>query len=228
MSAAAQAPASLLWVHGWGFDAHCWDAVRALLPARWQALPHTCADAGYLGAALVAIRPAATPYVAIGHSHGVQQLLQTGLADCVGLVSVSGFPRFAAAEDWPAGTPARLLARMRMQFDRQPLAVWRDFRSRCGVPWRGTDAPTLALPALADGLRALAEDDAREALAQWRGPLCAISAEDDAIVPPALAHAAFGDRLVSVPEGAHALPLTRPDLCARHIGGFLDTLAVAP
>lgn len=228
MSAAVHAPAGLLWVHGWGFDAQCWDAVRALLPARWQALPQTCADAGYLGQATVAIRPAATPYVAIGHSHGVQQLLQTGLADCAGLVSVSGFPRFAAAEDWPAGTPARLLARMRTQFDRQPLAVWQDFRTRCGLPWTGTDMPTLALPALAEGLRALAEDDAREALARWHSPLCAISAEDDAIVPPALARAAFGDRLELIPDGAHALPLTQPALCAQRISHFLDTLAAAP
>lgn len=225
MNTTSRQPASLLWVHGWGFDAQCWDAVRARLPAHWQALPQRCADAGYLGATPVALAPIATPYVAIGHSHGVLQLLQTGLPDCVGLVSVNGFPRFAASDDWPAGTPARLLARMRTQFERNPLAVWQDFRGRCGLPSEPAPAPALALPALADGLRALTEDDARDALARWRGPLLALGADDDAIVPPALARAAFGDRLHSVPDGAHALPLTRPALCAQRIGTFLDSLA---
>ncbi|WP_367644010.1 alpha/beta fold hydrolase, partial [Achromobacter ruhlandii] len=106
MPAAAPVRPTLLFVHGWAFDAAFWGPLAGAL-ADW---PQAVADAGYFGPAHT---PApAGPVLAIGHSLGALRLLGEPPPGCLGLVAINGFARFGAADDFPEGVPARMLDRM--------------------------------------------------------------------------------------------------------------------
>lgn len=214
---------TLLFVHGWAFDASVWTPLRAEL-GDW---PHAVADAGYFGAAQ---SPAAGtgPVIAIGHSMGVLRLLRDLPADCVGLVSINGFPRFGAAPDFDAGVPRRMLDRMMKRLSTDPVAVLQDFRERCG------DASAFDAPRqepLARDLEALRDEDQRDALAALPVPLLILAGQDDPIVPAAMTQAAFGgragDERHDLEHGGHLLPVSAAPWCARHIAAFIDRVARA-
>lgn len=214
---------TLLFVHGWAFDASVWTPLRAEL-GDW---PHEVADAGYFGAAQ---SPAAGtgPVIAIGHSMGVLRLLRDLPPNCVGLVSINGFPRFGAAPDFDAGVPRRMLDRMLKRLSTDPTAVLQDFRERCG------DASAFGEPhlePLARDLQALRDEDQRHALAALPVPLLILAGQDDPIVPAAMTQAAFGGRLGDerhdLEHGGHLLPVSAAPWCARHIAGFIDRLSRA-
>lgn len=226
---------TLLFVHGWAFDASVWTPLRAELGA-W---PQAVADAGYFGAAQSpaaalsrgnhpAIDPASRPVIAIGHSLGVLRLLQDLPAGCVGLVSINGFPRFGAAPDFDAGVPRRMLDRMMKRLSADPVAVVRDFRERCG------DASAFGEPRLeplARDLQALRDEDQRDALAALPVPLLILAGRDDPIVPAAMTQAAFGgrpgDERHDLEHGGHLLPVSAAPWCARHIAGFIERVGRA-
>ena len=214
---------TLLFVHGWAFDASVWTPLRAEL-GDW---PHEVADAGYFGAAQ---SPATGtgPVIAIGHSMGVLRLLRDLPPNCVGLVSINGFPRFGAAPDFDAGVPRRMLDRMLKRLSTDPTAVLQDFRERCG------DASAFGEPRLqplARDLEALRDEDQRHALAALPVPLLILAGLDDPIVPAAMTQAAFGGRLGDerhdLEHGGHLLPVSAAPWCARHIAGFIGRLSRA-
>lgn len=227
---------TLLFVHGWAFDASVWTPLRAEL-ADW---PHAVADAGYFGAtpAVIdpvtgpitdpAIAPITGPVIAIGHSLGVMRLLQSLPSNCVGVVSINGFPRFSAAPDFEAGVPRRMLDRMMKRLSTDPAAVVQDFRERCA------EASALGEPRLeplARDLELLRDDDQRDALAALPVPLLILAGEDDPIVPAAMTQAAFGGRVGDerhdLEHGGHLLPVSDAPWCARHIAGFIARVAPA-
>ncbi|EKV30890.1 Biotin synthesis protein BioH [Caenispirillum salinarum AK4] len=191
---------SILLVHGWGFDAATWDAVRARLPA--DAVVHTV-EFGFLGAAPRLDVPEAVD-VAVGHSMGLLWLLTERPCRWDRLVSVNGFPRFAAAPDFPEGVPPRMVERMRRRLETTPKAVLDEFRARCGA------GPAGAAPhseRLARGLDLLRDGDGRPAPAGT----VALAGDADPIVPPAMARAAFSfDGVGMVAGGGHLLPLSHP------------------
>lgn len=211
---------TMLFVHGWAFDAAFWDPLRAALPA-W---PHAVSDAGYFGPAR---EPALTgPVIAVGHSLGVLRLLGRLPDQCVGLVSINGFPRFCAAADYPAGVPVRMLDRMRKRLTESADDVLRDFRQRCGDDSR-FGAPRAA--ALHQGLESLRDDDQRAALAALPVPLLALAGTADAIVPAGMMRAAFAGRpdgdLHWREHGGHLLPVSDTDWCAARIRAFAARVA---
>lgn len=227
---------TLLFVHGWAFDASVWTPLRAAL-ADW---PHAVADAGYFGAtpAVIdpvtgpitdpAIAPITGPVIAIGHSLGVMRLLRSLPSNCVGVVSINGFPRFSAAPDFEAGVPRRMLDRMMKRLSADPAAVVQDFRERCA------EASVLGEPRLeplARDLEALRDEDQRDALAALPVPLLILAGEDDPIVPAAMTQAAFGGRVGDerhdLEHGGHLLPVSDAPWCARHIAGFIARVAPA-
>ena len=172
--------------------------------------------------------PATGPLVAIGHSLGVLRLLRDLPPNCVGLVSINGFPRFGAAPDFDAGVPRRMLDRMLKRLSTDPTAVLQDFRERCG------DASAFGEPRLqplARDLEALRDEDQRHALAALPVPLLILAGLDDPIVPAAMTQAAFGGRLGDerhdLEHGGHLLPVSAAPWCARHIAGFIDRLSRA-
>lgn len=218
-----QAPAirpTLLFVHGWAYDAAFWTPLAAAL-GDW---PQATFDAGYFGPARTP-RPDG-PVVAIGHSLGVLRLLREPPPDCAGLVSINGFARFAAGPDFADGVPARMLDRMLNRLAAHPDAVLRDFRQRCG------DATTFGAPqvdALTRDLLALRDEDQRAALAALPTPLLALAGAEDPIVPAAMAQASFGAAagIQWRDGGGHLLPATDTDWCAAQIRAFLARQAPA-
>ncbi|MDX3905075.1 MAG: alpha/beta fold hydrolase [Pigmentiphaga sp.] len=206
----------LVLVHGWGFDASVWDALRAHLPG-WTL---HAADAGYFGEAVAEPRPPA--YVAVGHSLGAMRCLATTDRGCRGWVLINGFTRFSAADDFPAGVPVRVIDRMVSKLATDPAAVVNEFRRRCGA------APAAGVPnaaALAADLLQLRNGDARKEWAQRRIPVCVLAGEADPVVAPALTRASFGTSVAWQPDGGHLLPLTHPAWCAQRIRDFAGTCA---
>ncbi|MEN4920928.1 alpha/beta hydrolase [Achromobacter spanius] len=215
----APARPTLLFVHGWAFDAAFWTPLRAEL-ADW---PQAVSDAGYFGPPR---HPElAGPVIAVGHSLGVLRLLRELPSGCAGLVSINGFPRFGAAPDY-AGVPARMLDRMLKRLSESPLAVVREFRQRCGDESEFAE-PRLA--ALGRDLEALRDEDQRAALAALPVPLLGLAGEADPIVSAAMTRAAFaghpGQDIHWREQGGHLLPVSDTAWCASRIRDFADRLA---
>ena len=221
MPARASRP-TLLFVHGWAFDASVWTPLRAEL----QDWPQAVFDAGYYGALQ---EPAIDgPVLAIGHSLGALRLLRGLPANCLGLVSINGFARFAAGPGFEAGVAPRVLERMSRRLDSDPAAALRDFRRRCDDE-SGFGEPRLA--PLARDLQALRDEDRRDALAALPVPLLVLAGADDPIVPATMTQAVFAGRtdmdLQSLEGGGHLLPLTHAPWCAARIRAFLSRLTDA-
>ena len=203
---------TIVLVHGWGYDASLWDAVRARLPATWKVVP---LDFGYFGAVL----PALTfdgPVIAVGHSLGALWWLTQGEIPWRRLLSINGFPRFTETADYAPAVSPRLLARMQTQFRRDPAAVLADFHARCGGH---APSGTPDIERLAAGLDWLADWDGRATLAARRADVAALAGARDPIVPAAMSTMAFGAvaTIDAINAGGHLLPVTHPDLCAQWI-----------
>lgn len=203
---------TVVLVHGWGYDAGIWEAVRARLDS---ALSVETLDLGYFGQPKVGM--GGTAGLAVGHSLGaLWWLTQQDIPWCR-LLMINGFPRFTATDDYPGVVP-RVLDRMRQQFERDPAAVLADFHGRCGSPGpvAGADAARLA-----DGLAQLAELDRRAALSARVQDIFALAGTDDPIVPRVMSDAAFAvlpaGHCEYVAAPGHCLPLTHPGLCAQWI-----------
>ncbi len=197
-------------LHGWGYDASLWDAVRSHLKTEATTL-----DFGFYGAP-VTVPPAPTfvePVLAVGHSLGVLWWLTQTQIPWRRLLCINGFPRFTEAADYAPAVAPRVLARMRQQFGRDPAAVLADFHARCGghAP---AGSPNVAR--LAAGLDALAAWDGRATLAARRADVFALAGAHDPIVPAAMSAMAFGE-VDSVDAPGHLLPVTHPELCAAWI-----------
>lgn len=206
-------------VHGWGYDASIWDAVRAELAPmlRVEAL-----DFGFFGAPrLPEVSPGET-VLAVGHSLGALWWLTLADIPWRRLLSINGFPRFTEAPDYRPAVAQRVLTRMRTQFGRDPATVLAEFHARCGMPAPG-GRPNL--DRLDAGLGWLAEWDGRAALATRRDDVFALAGGDDAIVPAAMSAAALSaltpGHLEFVAAPGHGLPLSEPALCAGRIERLL-------
>ncbi|SOD96670.1 alpha/beta fold hydrolase [Caenispirillum bisanense] len=194
---------TVLLVHGWGFDAGVWDAVRP----RLDGLSVRALDLGFFGPPDLAL-PAEPVDLAVGHSMGVLWLLTEGRGRWRRLASVNGFPRFTAAADFPEGTPPRMVQRMAARLADDPAGVLDAFRVRCGAgpTQRAPDAARLAW-----GLDLLSTGDGRPVPADT----AALAGEADPIVPLAMARAGFSN--VHALGGGHLLPLTDPAAVAAFI-----------
>lgn len=205
---------SVVLVHGWGYDAGVWDALRARLD---PALRVATLDWGFFGAPAT-VPPAPSfpePVIAVGHSLGALWWLVQADIPWRRLLCINGFPRFTEAADYAPAVAPRVLARMQAQFAHAPAAVLADFHARCGghAPAGAPDVERLAA-----GLAALADWDGRAALAARRADVFALAGADDPIVQAAMSAMAFSDgHLATVAAPGHLLPLTHAELCAQWI-----------
>ena len=200
----------LVFLHGWGFDAHLWDGVRAALPE----FETVAWDRGYFGSP--SAEPVAGPLIAIGHSLGAMLLAGALPEGCVGLIAINGFDRFAG----DGAVPPRVVERMRKRFDEAPAEVLADFRARCG----GDAPPAIhGEAALAADLALLAGGDSRGLV---QAPVLVLHGGADPLLPEAMREAIFaGAPRETHGEAGHLLPLTDPDWCAAHIRAFASVHA---
>lgn len=211
-------PLSLLFCHGWGFDANFWDPLAALLPQFEQVRD----DAGYFG---TAARPLpVAPYLAVTHSFGTMRLLAAPPPGLAGLVAIAGFDRFTAADGFP-GTPARVVNRMVSAVAQEPETVLADFHALFGssVPAGIPDAVRLQA-----GLVTLRDGDMRAAAAQIGAPILSLQAERDPLLPLPLRETVFatagGVMRRTHPDAGHLVPREDAAWCAQAIQDFADTL----
>lgn len=187
----------ILFVHGWGYDAHFWDPLRALLGD----VPSTGLDLGYFGAAKAALPH--QPTLLVGHSLGFLWLVRQSALRDVPLVGINAFPRFLEADDYRPAVAARVLERMKRRVVGDTRSVLEDFWTRAGAAGP-SGAPNAA--ALAEGLDHLAAWDERENLASRASPTRLIAGREDAIVPAAMTEMAFKGSEIAWLPGGHALP----------------------
>lgn len=206
----------LVFVHGWGFDAQFWRPLQAALGMEGQ-----CLDLGYHGPPHLDISKPKDPFVAIGHSFGVQWLLHAcSDLPMQALVSINGFARFVKGDGFDVGVHPRVLKRMIDGFARQPEAVYRDFLKLCGdtAPRTGS----LNLDRLLEDLNALNDWDTRNNLKTLKAPVLALAGGLDQVVPQAMSEAAFAPETLAIKADAnHLLPLSAPEWCAERITAFL-------
>lgn len=210
---------TLLFVHGWGFDASFWAPLQALLEGRAMLF----SDRGYFGAPQEPVVEG--PVVVVAHSQGAMQAVAKPPSRCRGLVAINGFDCFAARPGFPGVSP-RVIDRMLMRLDSSPDSVVADFRARCGVDG---EVPPPDTARLGHDLEQLRNGDVREAVAVWKAPILSLQGARDPIVPETMRAALFASaRQVTViehPDGGHVLPLTHTVWCAARIAAFVDRLA---
>jgi pimeloyl-[acyl-carrier protein] methyl ester esterase len=134
-----------------------------------------------------------------------------------GLASINGFPRFAAAPDFPDGVPLAQLERLRVSVAEATLPAMTGFRQRCGDPVPPPDTPDQNR--LLDTLGHLRDWDARPGQ-----PDLALCGQADKVVPAALSRAAFPSTIAQWHEGGHLLPQQDPEWCAEHIRAWLKRM----
>jgi len=199
----------IVLVHGWGYDASLWDAVRVHLKIDAVTL-----DLGFYGNENVGV--GRTARLAVGHSLGALWWLTQAPDAWQRLLCINGFPRFTEMTDYAPAIAPRVLSRMQQQFARDPAAVLADFHARCGGH---TPTGTPHTERLAAGLDWLAQWDGRTALAARRTDVFALAGTLDPIVPATMSAMAFGavGTVESIDTTGHLLPVTHPELCARWI-----------
>jgi len=208
----------VLLVHGWGFDASFWAPMRACL----DGIETIAWDLGYFGAPSYPPLPSCRPVVAVGHSLGLLWLLHKRPVAWRTLVSMNGFPRFAAGDDFSVGVPTRVLDRMIGRFAESPDKVYIDFMIRCGVAAPRTQG--LDHQALAEGLKALRHWDGRSRMADLGPGGLALAGRNDPIVPADLTENGFDGMTIRWHDAGHLLPMQAPKWCADHVRGICDGL----
>ena len=201
---------SVVFVHGWGFDAGIWDGVAAALPGVAQRR----VELGFLGGV-----PSQNAFTAedvlIGHSLGLLWGLSQ-FRDWQRVVAINAFARFAEGEGAAVSTAA--LRAMRRSLTREPQKALENFHRSLG---HETVIGEFDAVRLAEGLAFLAE-------AAFAGPAtvpCLVLAGDrDPLVPPAASAylaTALKAQIRWRENGGHLLPLADPAWCAAQIRAFL-------
>jgi len=211
-------PLTLLFLHGWGFDARFWDPLADLL----SDFPQLRDDAGYFGRP---VTPAPDgPCVAVSHSFGTMRLLAAPPAQLRGLVAINGFDRFTDAPAFP-GIARRVVDRMVSAMAQEPETVLADFRIRCG------DDRDFGIPdanRLQAALVDLRDRDLRESAAAMTVPVLSLQGAEDPILGMMLRESVFAaaTRVMrrTHPHGGHLLPVQDPQWCAEAIRSFARTL----
>lgn len=236
----------IVLLHGWGLSAAVWAPLRAhLSPAQAIHAPDlpghgSAAPAGDTLAswadALVATLP--DQALVVGWSLGGMLALHIARhypQKVARLVLIDTTPRFVQADDWLPALSAATLADFRHNFDADPAATQRRFvalqslgdAARKNVSASLTAALTAAddkQPALATGLRLLAETDLRDAVPAITQPVRLLHGGEDKLMPVAaaewLADTLPNARLSVFGDAGHAPFVSRAQECAALIESF--------
>jgi len=136
---------------------------------------------------------------------------------CKRLVLISSTAKFCSAENYPCGTPDRVLRRMITQLQRDPATVLDDFLRNVHYPRRESrqaiamrkDRP-FKIDELAAGLEYLLNADLREQVGDIEIPVLLLHGTEDRIIPPTasewLHERLSTSELKIIANGGHALP----------------------
>lgn len=238
----------LVLLHGWGLSSAVWAPLTAqLAPGLTIHTPdlpgHGTAPAAgefltdWADALLPALPDGAT---VVGWSLGAQLALHLAAhapRKVARLVLFAASPRFVQADDWPTAMPVDTLSEFRRGFDLDPAATQRRFvalqalgdAARREVSATLTAAVTPAdasrQPALATGLRLLAETDQRPLVSRITQPVRLLHGSEDKLMPVAAAewladHLPNG-RLSVFQQSGHAPFVSRAADCATLIESFI-------
>jgi pimeloyl-[acyl-carrier protein] methyl ester esterase len=201
-------------VHGWGFHA----GIFADLVGHLDGAETTLVDLGFVAGGPKGETEWPSNAIAIGHSLGLLWLLKQGGGRFRGLVSIQGFDCFCCHI-----APSRI-AVLKRGLEREPGGTLQAFWRSCGAA--GFAWPeSLNVARLDEGLDWLMHWDARKAKDELACPVLALASRDDAIVPPAMSEAVWGnDRIEWSQDGGHVLPLRHPRWCANHVLEFANAL----
>ncbi len=177
---------SLLVISGW---AHGIEAIKPLGDALAERFEVTLLTGAQV------LRERAIPdsdFIVTGSMGGIlaMELLPTA---CKKLVLLSSTARFCTTEDYPHGTPERILRRMIAQLKRDPAAVLNEFfknvhypqrESRQSTQFRNAETVTeSAFRDLVEGLEYLLTSDVREKVAEIEIPVLLMHGREDRIIP---------------------------------------------
>lgn len=208
---------TLVFVHGWGFDAQFWQPVAERLPE----FARVFVEFGFHAAQ--PHHPKVPGAIVVGHSMGFPWALANVPRPWAGAIAVNAFPRFTRSPDYVAGVAPRMIERMLAKFAEEPAAVTKDFLERCGVEQPQVD--DIKPAALGEALAWLAVCDERQALKTLGCPVLALAGTRDAIVPESMSRDAFAGQPLVLAEGAgHLLPRSHPEWVASQIRLFSATL----
>lgn len=242
----------IVLLHGWGLSSAVWAPLRAQLgpdtlapdlPGHGNAAPAGDSLEAWADA-LVAQLPDGA--VLVGWSLGAQLALHIAAHaphKAARLVLIAATPRFVQADGWPAALPEATLADFRHGFDTAPDATQRRFTAlqamgdgrrrdvTAALNQALTPADGTRQPALASGLKLLADTDLRPQIAEIRQPVRLIHGAEDRLMPAAaaewLADTLPDGRLSVFKDCGHAPLLSRPADCAALIAAFASEAAEA-
>lgn len=216
----------ILCVHGWAFGPELWrpmiDRLTDLMIG--LDLEVSCADLGFYGQDCI---PSGHFDLAIGHSFGMLWLLESRLVKADRLVSINGFTRFSAAEDFQCGWPHRIVQRMRKGLGANYPKVIREFLANSAATgWTdsiGLSPETADVERLDWALEALINSDGREQWSAFDGPQRVIAATRDQIVTREHTQQCFPDGDIQwLKSECHCLPLKFPEICAALIRELVE------
>jgi pimeloyl-[acyl-carrier protein] methyl ester esterase len=238
----------IVLLHGWGLSSAVWAPLTAQLspqlvlhapdlPGHGDAPVAGDTLADWADALLPALPDGAT---VVGWSLGAQLALHLAAhapRKVARLVLIGASPRFVAADDWPNAMPVDTLTEFRRSFDLDPAATQRRFvalqalgdAARREVSATLTAALTPAdashQPALATGLRLLADTDLRPLVGHIAQPVRLLHGSADTLMPVAAAewladHLPNG-RLSVFQHSGHAPFASRPADCATLLESFI-------
>lgn len=150
------------------------------------------------------------------------------------LVLISSTARFCAGDNYPCGTPEKILRRMILQLRRNPEAVLDEFFKNVHYPFRESRAAIALrqsieynLDELMGGLEYLLESDLREIVPGIQIPVLLMHGSDDRIIPAEaskwLHENLPNGQLKMIENDGHALPAHHFESVMHSIRAFLPT-----
>ncbi len=211
---------SLLIISGW---AHGIDAIQPM----GNALTKQFDVQLITGAQVLSDRKIPeTDYIVTGSMGGLLAL-ELLPKSCQKLVLISSTAKFCSSNDYPCGTPERILKRMILQLTRNPNAVLQDFFRNVHYPntCHTCASVTESLESLVLGLEYLLTSDAREKVPTLGIPVLLLHGTADRIIPSAAAEWLHqhlpNSQLRLFENGGHALPAHQFDEVMDEISRFL-------